>query len=641
MKYQKKQQELDYRIKDADFYNLMQNKRDNVNGLLDSIMKYFSIEFNAAIVSFRIPILNGFQKEPLFYLRRCFISNQLPNHEELSIHYYKKRFIKDKDHMGCFYKLKCINQGAIIDGPSASSDEEIDKLDLYEKTFIIPIFSGVDNQCINAKRRNKPFCPVNENPECIDRFKRLYGILQLRVHNKCLNNQENDYHIDLEEIKNRLSYLSKQITLLLDSTVDKHENESLEVFQNELKNSSFIKIKDFDERCVEIIKKSVHAKSCSIYRYEDRSKLLTLSATTVKIIHFKVQDNNLFFEPERIKDSCFIHIKDSKNVLARAYREKRCEYVLNIHDKNLHQSTFIEYIKSSNGQETAMAVPMIKKDGTCAGIVFLLGKEQRNHSISTAYWEHDVEHIEFIVNMLTRMSESDTERLTFLAQLSHELLAPVTELVYDNDLIVNIAERNFDSISKRQLVTKIRENVDRNLLFKYIIDDTEFIYSSTGRRSIDYNIVKQVKPQATLLDAIRLLEKEAHESKGLTIKTYIKEMPPLFFDKERMMQVFLNLIKNAIRYADKHTEISIYYNKRNDGYHEISFADVGIAIQEEEQETIFELFHRGEDAIEKFPRGTGMGLYIVRDIMRAHGGDCYVRQFDNPTEFAITLPDKA
>ena len=85
----------------------------------------------------------------------------------------------------------------------------------------------------------------------------------------------------------------------------------------------------------------------------------------------------------------------------------------------------------------------------------------------------------------------------------------------------------------------------------------------------------------------------------------------------------------------------IYYNKRNDGYHEISFADVGIAIQEEEQETIFELFHRGEDAIEKFPRGTGMGLYIVRDIMRAHGGDCYVRQFDNPTEFAITLPDKA
>ena len=239
--------------------------------------------------------------------------------------------------------------------------------------------------------------------------------------------------------------------------------------------------------------------------------------------------------------------------------------------------------------------------------------------------------------MLTRISESDTERLTFLSQLSHELLVPITELVYDNDLTLNIAERNFDSISKRQLVAKIRENIDRNLLFRYIINDTKFIYSSTGK-SIDYNIIKQEKPQYILLDAIRLMEKEAH-SKGLSIRSNISEMPPIYFDKERMMQVFINLLKNAIRYSYTHTTIDIYY-KFDNSFHEIRFVDNGIGIQEDEEESIFELFHRGKEAKKKFVRGTGMGLFIVRDIMRAHGGDCYVRRRDNPTEFAITLPNK-
>ena len=57
-------------------------------------------------------------------------------------------------------------------------------------------------------------------------------------------------------------------------------------------------------------------------------------------------------------------------------------------------------------------------------------------------------------------------------------------------------------------------------------------------------------------------------------------------------------------------------------------------------DSIFELFHRGEAAKKRFPRGTGMGLYIVKDIMKAHGGDCYVSHSENPTEFAIILPDK-
>lgn len=646
---QKNQQELEKNkieldrkanlLRDADFYNIMQNKKDDIYALLDSIMEYFSKEFNAAIVTFRIPLLNGYDKEPLFYLRRVFVHLSIGNSkgQELIKRYYIERSVKSKAEMTISDELRCYHQGKIIE---SHSDIEFSDygLELYDNTLIMPIFRDYDNchKCINPLRKKDVYCQIHEQNNCSYRFRKLYGFFRIRISKSDLSGCDSNYHFDLKETKRRLAYLSKQITLLLNSIVDRYDNESLQKFQDELKNTSFIKIQDFDKRCVDIIQQCVHAKICSIYRYDERSKYLSLSATTANTIHFVANHNDLYFEPERIKDSCFVSVSAPNNLLTQAFKTKSSLYVLNIKDSKTHVSPFIELIKGD--QESAMAIPMIKKDGTCAGVVLLIGKEGHNHSISTTYWEHDIKGIEFIVSILTRISESDNERLTFLSQLSHEMLAPVTELVYDNDLTVNIAERNPDSYPRRQLISKLRENIDRYMLFKYIISDTEFIYSTSGRR-IEYNIVKQNNPQAILLNAIRLMEKDAH-AKGLSITTYIKQMPPLYFDKERMMQVFINLLKNAIRYSDSGTEINVSYDWGNNGFHEICFANDGIGVQEDEKEIIFELFHRGEAAKKKFSRGTGMGLYITRDIMRMHGGDCYVKKTENPTEFVITLPNK-
>lgn len=628
------------RLKDTDFYNMMQDKRDNVDELLDSIMKYFSNEFNAAIVSFRIPLLNGYNKELLFYLRDFFVHPSIGDSQSANLknHYYSKRLVIKKDDIYGVDQLRCGNEKRLFESKSETDFSQFG-LDLDSDTLIIPIFRDFYGKCNHKSISNNHFCYYSEHLKCKERFKRLYGIFRLRISRTALSKKDETYLIDLEETMVRLDYLSKQITLLLNSIVDKNENESLKVFQDELKNSSFIKIKDFDECCVEIIKKAVHAKVCSIYRYNNQTRLLTLSATTAERIRFNINQMLMHFPVAQVQNSCFINSKATNNILAKAYNNNpHSLYVFNIYDSQVHQSPFIERVEDTDYLESALAVPMIKKDGSCAGVVLLLGKEEHKHSISTSYWEHDISHIEFIVNMLTRISESDTERLTFLSQLSHELLAPVTELVYDNDLTVNTAERNIDSFSKRQLVAKIRENIDRNLLFKYIINDTEFIYSSTGR-SIDYNIVKQEKPQAILLNAIRLLEKQAHAN-SLIFITYIKEMPPLYFDKERMMQVFLNILKNAIRYSFSQSTISISYKKGINGFHEICFRNEGIGVKKEETESIFELFNRGDAARRKFTRGTGMGLYIVRNIMRAHGGDCFVGRLQNPTEFVITLPNK-
>lgn len=635
----KNQQELikkENLLKDADFYNLMREKRNSVNVLLDSIMEYFSKEFNAAVISFRIPLLNGYKKEPLFYLRRVFIHPSIGDsiRYELIHCYNTERLVKSKNDMNIVDELRCDLVAKVFESKSDSDFSQYG-LDLDNDTLIIPIFRDFEQKCIHPQQIISEYCRADEHRDCKYRFKRLYGVFRVRISKKDLTNNRVNYHFNLEETKERLGYLSKQISLLLNSIVDKHENESLAIFQNELRNSSFIKIKDFDEQCVEIIKKSAHPKVCSVYRYDDRTKLLSLNATTAKMIHFSQMNENL--ETSYVINSCYVPIKSKNNVLTRVFERRQTEYILNMQGTCSHESHFIEYVgneKKVNNQ-SAMIVPMLKKDGSCAGIVLLLGKEEHKHSISTAYWEHDIDHIEFIVNILTRISESDTERLTFLSQLSHELLAPVTELVNNNDRTIIRWEKRLKNYTIEALISIIRDSIDRNMLFKYIVSDTEFIYSAS-EKNIKYNIVKQDNPHKILSDAIHLLEREAN-FKGLRINKMISRMPPLYFDKERMMQVFLNLLKNAIRYSDSNTIISISYNSSRT-FHEICFSNYGIGIQELEKETIFELFHRGEEAKKKFIRGTGMGLFIVRDIMRAHGGDCYVRQLNNPTEFVITLP---
>lgn len=624
------------RLKDAStFQTIIQEKNSNIEDLLEGIMEYLSKEFNAAIISFRIPVLNGYDREPLFYTRSCFIHESIDNQKVLEIKklYYNDWLLKNDKQIGGFDDFKCINRGKILESLSQTNFSKFD-LDLDDKTLIMPIFRDFGDKCINTKRNSSDFCLKNENSNCLDRFKNLYGIFRLRISNTDLSNNQIDYTTDFDETKERLSYLSEQITLRLNSIVDKYENDSLQTFQKLLKNSSFVKIKDFDERCVEIIRDSVHAEICSIYRYDDQTESLNLSATTASLIKFD----------ETIKDSsevinkCSIPKTDLNNVLIRVHKKRKTKYLFNINSSLRHQAKFIEI--SENQQQdciSALIIPMLKKDSTCNGVVLLMGKDTKNTSISTAFWEQDIAHIEFIVNILTRIAESDTERLTFLSQLAHELLSPITKLVNDNQLLINKLRLNIEKLTPNKTIKFLRHNIDRNMLFKYIICDAEFIYSSS-RKSIEYDIKKQNNPRQHILDVVRLFEEEANYN-NLSIRTNISEMPALCYDKDRIMQVLINLLKNAIRYSNKNSIINIYYKYNTlKSLHEIKIANYGIGIKDEEKEAIFNLFYRGKDVTNRFIRGSGLGLYIVRDIMRAHGGDCYVISLSNPTEFVITIP---
>lgn len=608
-------------LKDTNFFRGILENKDDVDYLLDTIMKYLSEQFNAAVISFRIPLLDGNEQNPIFYLRRCYISKEIHKSQELLNHYYNNRMLKNLAEMGGSRYLKCINGDEVIEDVAKDTDyyEEYG-LKIRKETFILPILRDYsENKCHNRERQTSSLCDLDSFPKCKNRLEKFYGVFKLRLFDN-VHEHDADNNVtahlekrNIEEKKKRLQYLSKQITILFNSIVERYENESLLVFQEKLKRSSFIKIKDFDQTCVETVKESIQAVGCVLYRYDDLERRLMLTAET---------GVNGIFKKKTIS------LDESENILVKIYKGNSTRYMYRMP------------VKEQKGVPcmSVLFVPMKKRDGTCKGVIAVMGKRDARHSVSSAYWEHDKPHVDFIVDVLNRISEADTERLVFLQQLSHELLIPIATIVSDNDMVIDTAERNKSSYTKEMLLDSIKSNRDRNMLFKYIVCDVENIYS-TINNTIQYNMVMCKNPKELLLEAIRMLEKDAHYAKGISIVTGIYDMPPMYLDKDRIMQVFINLLKNAIRYSDKNSTIEVFY-KFTDGMHEIKFVNYGIGIPIEDSEVIFDLFSRSKNAKELFQRGSGMGLYIVKGIMKAHGGDCVIRRHHQPTEISILLPNK-
>lgn len=629
-------------IDDSNFIKKIIQQKYNIDTLLDNIMEYLSKEFNVAVISFRIPVLNGYKREPLFYLRMCYVNPAIENSEKIKEFYYKKRVIKNQNELGGYNKLKCCNDGEIILENSIDSDYYSEfNLDLKEQTLMMPVLKDIGkDECIRIE--HNPICMYHENQECVERFRKLYGLFKLRMFKNDNNTQdsevvqkEEEYFI--EEAKKRLSYLSGQITLILNSIVDKCENDSLKIFRENLKGQQFLKIRDFDKQFIEIIKKSTHAKECSIYRYSNtENEKLFLSATTSKKILYK---GNIYSTDEIIQKLNY-SILDEKSIIVRVFKEKQSKYLYNLHDE-VHIGDFIEMpedIKVTFADESFFLIPIIKKDEekTCLGVVVLIGKQKNEYSISTAYWEQDKGLIEFIVEMFTRISEADSERLTFLSQLRHELLSPITELVQENDYLFNKYNIRKEPFEKTVVLKQLQNNIDNCFFFQYIISDIEHIYSSS-MKDIDYNIEIQQEPGKILQEVISLFRS------SVPIITSISQMPPIYMDKYRIKQVFFNILKNAIRYSYQGQQIEIYYKQiEENGFiqHEIKFVNYGIGILEEDKDRIFDLYKRGKNVTEKRASGSGMGLYIVREIMKAHGGECIIRKLKDPTEISLIFPNK-
>lgn len=614
---------------DLKFFQNLQNNIHDVDELLKYIMGYLAKEFHAGIITFRIPVLVGVDRTPKFVLRDCFIKDDDGSGKN---YYFKERLIRDMSGMGGLANFKCRGtEQIIVDTPM--DDEPYKKAGgkelFHEKNIIIPIPRDYSKSSECAKHEDKQDPEECQIKNCPELFGKYYGIFRLRIL-KSSTEPEASGKGPWKETHDRLSYLAKHIAMVLNFIADRYETNSLETLKTRLKETSFIKISESDKHCSKIIKDTIGAKSCSIYRYDyDNDLVLSATATPSKLFSLSpVKKIDLCDSFQQTIDNCrsaFSIQGETDKIIEALFSKKKPIYYM---------------ADTDSPNNSMMLVPLMKKDDSKLGVMLLVGKGESNQNISNTYWELDKEHVELIADILTRIEESDAERLTFLSQLSHELLRPITELVYENEFINDSLKRDKNAFSKERLIKTIESNLSLNRMFKYLIADVEEIYSlSKGEPEyyLDWTNVKELLTQTT-----KLFETEAAADRRIKIVTRLNKIPPrLYVDRKRLMSVFINLIKNAIRYAYSNSEISIVYNYNEaTRCHEIDFADYGIPIAENDKDSIFRLFYRTQEAKKRVQIGSGMGLYLVKEIMKGHGGDCYVKRLNNPTIFTISIPDK-
>jgi signal transduction histidine kinase len=118
-----------------------------------------------------------------------------------------------------------------------------------------------------------------------------------------------------------------------------------------------------------------------------------------------------------------------------------------------------------------------------------------------------------------------------------------------------------------------------------------------------------------------------------------KSLPPIYCDEDRFRQVLGNLLENAIKYSPGGGTIEVSLRTRPDRTAVLEVADHGIGIPASQHERIFEKFHRLDPALRGGVGGTGLGLYITRELVSRMGGRIAVRSEPGKgATFIVELP---
>jgi len=233
---------------------------------------------------------------------------------------------------------------------------------------------------------------------------------------------------------------------------------------------------------------------------------------------------------------------------------------------------------------------------------------------------------------ITRFRQAEELKSTFVSVVSHELKTPVALIKGYAETLLR-EDANWDRETMQESLGVIAEEADH---LTHLIDSLlEASRIQAGG----------LKLQPTDVNLARLAEKVVE---GFRTQTEIHDfdldfppdLPPVWGDPERLREVFSNLVSNAVKYSPKGG--TIWVGGRTDqGGVTVYVADQGIGIPPEEQVRIFDRFHRVESGLHRRTEGTGLGLYLVKAIVEAHGGRVWVESApERGSIFMFTLPGR-
>jgi len=225
----------------------------------------------------------------------------------------------------------------------------------------------------------------------------------------------------------------------------------------------------------------------------------------------------------------------------------------------------------------------------------------------------------------------DQLKTNFITIVSHELRTPLTSIRGAGAILAQQLADKVDE-SHRSLLRILTTNAERMVELVNMIVDTALIEQNR------MELLPEKVDLDTILAGVVSEHAAAYRAKELDVHyDHDGEVPAIRADKARLRQVLQELMRNAVKFSEKNGSIHVTAGVKG-SIVSVRVKDTGPGIPVEERERVFDRFYQIEDPLTRRAGGSGLGLYLSRQIAQLHGGDLIVEDTARGTCMLLTLP---
>ncbi|HNX11205.1 MAG TPA: ATP-binding protein [bacterium] len=224
---------------------------------------------------------------------------------------------------------------------------------------------------------------------------------------------------------------------------------------------------------------------------------------------------------------------------------------------------------------------------------------------------------------ITKEKEMEKMKNEFISLVSHQLRTPLTGIRWFTELLLRNKENN---LTPQQLDFLNQISGSNQRMIKLVNDILDISHIETGRK---FTVTKANFFLSQAIEEVLTENVSLIQTKSLKITNQVPKTLSIFADYVKIKQVLQNLISNATKYTPAGKAITISVSEKNNKDAIIMVKDEGIGIPAYQKERLFEKFFRADNASSQDPNGSGLGLYIARELIRAHGGEMWFETKEN------------
>ncbi|MFD2517529.1 ATP-binding protein [Salinimicrobium flavum] len=239
------------------------------------------------------------------------------------------------------------------------------------------------------------------------------------------------------------------------------------------------------------------------------------------------------------------------------------------------------------------------------------------------------------ITQIHKLKEEEERKESFLKLASHELKTPITSIKGYTQLLLERLKETKEVLPKSIPIIPSLERIDSQItrltrLISEMLDLSRVQESKLTLQKVSFSLNRMVE------ESVQDIQ---YSSTTARVKIDHKDQLFVHGDRDRISQVLINLITNAIKYSpnNKNIEVKVFQEGKDKAC--VSVRDHGIGINLKDQQNIFERFFRVSGKDEQTYSGLGIGLYLAKEIMTRHNGDIRVKsEKGKGSLFTFSLP---